>query len=253
MSRFSGLPDPLAKGPAKPGARFTNIKEALVAAVKASPHSHTNSSDERLRALANGDTYTGRLGTTKSAAKAPAAPVAKSATPPVAKPAAAAQPPRKLGRAETVALALRSDPKLKGMEDIAIHMLDDDPDLKGLSGDGVVKCLETIDAAKYRADMAEEKRKASAAAADATWSRAIAKVHRNSRAADVARPKPQSKPQTKPQATQLAADKIDEMWSRAWARVCPSSAAQIEGNSTKGDDAWSRAWARVTGQQGAVQ
>lgn len=209
MSRFSGLPDPLAKGNAKPGARFTNIKDALVAAVKSSPHSHANSSDKRLRALANGETYTGRLGTTKPAAKAPAKPVAKSPTAPLAKPAAAAPPPRKLGRAETVANAVKSDPKLKGMEDIGLHLLDD-PDLKGLSGDGIVRCIQGIDPAAYRATMAEEQRKASVAHADGVWSRAIAKVHGPTR--DAAADQPQ-------QASKASNDKVASIWDRAWAKV----------------------------------
>lgn len=208
MSRFSGLPDPRAKGPAKPGARFTNITDALVAAVRASPHSHANSSDERLRALANGDAYTGRLGTTKPAAKAQAKPVAKSATPPAAKPAAAAPPPRKLGRAETVANAVRTDPKLKGMEDIGLHMLDD-PDLKGLSGDGVVRCMQGIDATTYRATMAEQERKARAARADAIWDRARASIDGSPAASATA-----SKP-----AVEAKSRSADDVWTRAYAAV----------------------------------
>lgn len=42
MSRFSGLPDPLPRGHTNRSTRFDNIRERLVAAVKASPHSHAN-------------------------------------------------------------------------------------------------------------------------------------------------------------------------------------------------------------------
>lgn len=206
MSRFSGLPDPLAKGPAKPGARFTNITEALVQAVRASPHSHANSSNERLRALALGEPYTGRLGTTKKtssgATSAPRAAVRSAAAP-----AAATKPTvKKLGRTETVALAVRTDPKLKGMEDVALHMLDD-PDMKGLSGDGVVRCLTGIDAGKYRAAMAEEERKASVARADAVWDRARASIDGS---------QPVAATDRKP-AAGAKSGSADGIWSRAYA------------------------------------
>jgi hypothetical protein len=57
------------------------------------------------------------------------------------------------------------------MQDIALHMLDD-PDLKGMSGDNIVKQLGKIDATAYRAIMAKEQEQAEAARADATWSKA---------------------------------------------------------------------------------
>lgn len=144
MSRFSGLP-------------------AALAAVT-----------ERTRAAAQGEPYTGRLGSTRPvAAQKPASPTKASAPKsPKPTPSASSPPPaRKLARAEVVALAFRSNPKIQGMQDIALHMLDD-PDLKGLSGDSIVKQLGQIDASSYRAIMAKEQEQARAASADATWSKA---------------------------------------------------------------------------------
>lgn len=144
MSRFSGLPAALAEITA------------------------------RTRAAAQGEPYTGRLGSTRpAAAQKPASPT-KASSPKSSRlaPAASSPPPaRKLARAEVVALAFRSNPKIQGMQDIALHMLDD-PDLKGLSGDSIVKQLGQIDATSYRAIMAKEQEQARAASADATWSKA---------------------------------------------------------------------------------
>ncbi len=111
--------------------------------------------------------------------KSPIAAAAPSRTPApqaCAKPPAAAAQPRKPGRVETVALAVRTNPKLKGMEDIALHMLDEDRDLKGVSGDGIVKLMLRVDPTTYRAEMAERERQATRARSGAVWDRAIAAV-----------------------------------------------------------------------------
>lgn len=132
--------------------------------------------------------------------------------------AAAAPPPRKLGRAETVANAVRTDPKLAGMEDIGLHILDD-PDLKGLSGDGIVRCMQGIDPAKYRAAMAEEKRKASVAHADGVWSRARASID----GTGVATTAPAKNINPDAQGRKLSASeaRADAVWDRARASIDP--------------------------------
>lgn len=186
--------------------RFTGLQAALAKAAAAARASGS-SRDDRLRAAAGGTKFEGRLASNKgssarpvSAAKSPAKVAVPAPAPARVKAVAASQPPtKKLGRAETVALALRTDPKLAGYQDIALHMLDD-PELKSLSGDGVVRCLKGLDPAAYRASMAKER----AAKADAVWARAWASIDGG------------------PQATaapQAAKTKAELVWERAYAKL----------------------------------
>lgn len=186
MSRFSGLPEPRRDSDPENGTRIA-----------------------RIRAVARGETPSGRLGSTRQSAAQATATAAKAAASIAPKPAASATPPRparKLERTEVVALAFRNDPKIQGMQDIALHMLDD-PDMKGLSGEAVVRCLTGIDANKYRAAMAEEERKARVARADAVWDRARASIDGN---------RPTAAADRKP-AAGAKSGSVDDIWTRAYA------------------------------------
>lgn len=188
--------------------RFKGLQAALAKAAAAARASG-NIEAERLRAAARGAKFDGRLGCTKGSGARTASPTASTAKVVAQEPAparveatAATQPPaNKLGRAETVALALRTDPKLAGYQDIALHMLDD-PELKSLSGDGVVRCLKGLDPAAYRASMAKER----AAKADAVWARARASIDGG----------PQATAAVAPQAAKTKADLV---WERAYAKT----------------------------------
>ena len=77
--------------------------------------------------------------------------------------------------AAVVAHAIRTDPKLKGMEDIGLAMLDD-PDLKGVDGAGLVKLLHAVDPHVYRAAMDKAAVAAAKGNSDAVWERAYAAI-----------------------------------------------------------------------------
>lgn len=258
--------------------RFAGLQKAL-----AKISARTADEKQRMRAAANGEPFTGRLGTTKGRSAQPASYYAE--TDPVSCPdfharaqgpksqvvpasaavdrsvqfgkSAAARTPspapvatkKPMARAEIVAQAVRNDPKLKGLEDVALHMLDD-PELKGLSGDGVVRCLTGIDAGKYRASMAEEKRKASIAHADGVWSRARASL--DGSGATGTAPAATVIPAMSGRKLSAADARADAVWDRARASIDgnrstaaanPTPAAKAK--STSVDDIWARAYATV--------
>lgn len=177
---------------------------------------------ERMRATANGETFTGRLASTKQTAAEPAKPAARSVTPPAPSRAIKASAP-----AKPLPLAIPADVAAKGPEAVEafkrgharaearLTALAKHPAAAGRSAE----VLSMFRAGKTDTEIVAHLTKGQRAkAADAVWSRAIAKVHGPSR--DAAADQPQQ--------------------------------ASTSGND-KAAGVWDRAWAKVTGQQGAAQ
>ena len=168
----------------------------------------------RMRATANGETFTGRLATTKRTAAEPAKPVARPATPPAPSRSVKASTPHK-----PLPLAIPADVAAKGPEAIAafkqgharaearLSALAKHPAAVGRSAE----VLSMFRAGKSDTEIVAHLTKGQRAkAADAVWSRAIAKVHGPTR--DAAAEQPQ-------QASTSGNDKAADIWDRARAKV----------------------------------
>jgi hypothetical protein len=197
--------------------RFAGLQSALA---DISAENHTRIA--RIRAVAKGETFTGRLATTKRTAAEPAKPAARSTTPAAPSRAVKASAPPK-----PLPLAIPADVVAKGPEAVAafkqgharaearLSALAKHPAAAGRSAE----VLSMFRAGKTDTEIVAQLTKGQRAkAADAVWARAIAKVHGPTREA--------------------AADQPQQ--------------ATTSGNN-KAAGVWDRAWAKVTGQQGAAQ
>lgn len=222
MSRFSGLPDPRTTSH---GARFADLPDQLASMSRPERF-------DRIRADAVGESCIdaahhrdamARLGTTKATTAKPTAAAPKKVAPTATTP----RKPAASAPSKPVPLAIPADVTAKGPEAIAafkqgharaearLTALAKHPAALGRSAE----VLTMFRAGKSDTEIVAHLTKGQRAkAADAIWSRAIAKVHGPTR--DAAPEQPQQ--------------------------------ASTGGNS-QASDVWSRAWAKVTGQQGAAQ
>ena len=206
MTRFAGLPERQNTAP-ELGARFSNLPEQLASMSRPE-------NVDRIRATAKGEAFTGRLATTKRTAAEPAKPAARSVTPPAPSRAVKASAPQK-----PLPLAIPADVAAKGPEAIAafkqgharaearLTALAKHPAALGRSAE----VLTMFRAGKTDTEIVAHLTKGQRAkAADAVWSRAIAKVHGPTR--DAAADQPQ-------QVSTSGNNKAAGVWDRAWAKV----------------------------------
>lgn len=255
MSRFSGLPDLLAKGPATPGARFANLPEQLASMSRPE-------NVDRIRAAAKGEAFTGRLGTTKTQKPAAAAPKpsAPAATAPKKSPAQTPQPP---------AIAIPADVAARGPEAVAAYEvgyaramvrgaeLSKHPAVAGRSAEAMQLFSQGKSNSEIISALTVDQR---AKAADAVWAKARASIYGQRGSAASAQAEPTNQPASAHKLT-VEEMKADAVWDRARAAVyrpgqTTAGADQPQQASTSGNNKaagiWDRAWAKVAGQQGAA-